>query len=281
MIGRSALFIPASSPSMINASIAFRADTLIFDLEDAVSIGEKDAARDLLDGALGQIEKKNLFIRINPLSSAFWRADIELFLKSGSQGIVLPKATPGDVKSVSEIIKQSNREISVVPLIETARGVEEITDIIQCSPLVSGILFGAEDYCLSMGVKRTKEGREIAYARARLANAAHAYGIEAMDTPFTNADDAEGLNKDAVLAKSLGFSGKAAINPRQIDVINKTFSVEAAELEQALRIIRAMEEAEKSGKGVFSLDRQMIDAPIAQRARKLIKRAQIWGEMSC
>jgi len=281
MIGRSALFIPASSPSMINASIAFRADSLIFDLEDAVSSGEKDAARDLLDGALGQIKKRNVFVRINPLSSAFWRDDLDLSLKAGAQGLVLPKAAPGDVKRVAEIVEQKSGEISLVPLIETARGVEEITAIIQSSPLVSGILFGAEDYCLDMGLRRTKEGREIAYARARLANAARAYGIEAIDTPFTAADDTEGLKEDALAAKSLGFSGKAAINPRQLDIINSVFSADKTELEQALRIIRAMEEAQQSGKGVFSLDGQMIDAPVVGRARKLVKRAQIWGEIDC
>lgn len=281
MIGRSALFIPASSPGMINAAIMLEADTLIFDLEDAVSISEKDAARDLLGRALYMLEKKNVIVRINSLASHFWKDDINLVLHSKAQGILLPKATPADVKYVTEILRKNKPDIMLIPLIETARAVEEIIDIIKSSPLVCGILFGAEDYCLSMGIKRTKESNEISYARARLANATKAFGIEAIDTPYTDAEDLEGLEQDAIMAKSLGYTGKAAINPRQINTINKVFSMQQKEIEQALRIIRAMEKAELSGKGVFQLDGQMIDAPIVERARKVIERAQIWGEINC
>lgn len=281
MIGRSALFIPASSPGMINASMMLEADTLVFDLEDAVSIGEKDAARDLLGRALYLLEKKNVVIRINSLSSHFWKDDINLVMKSKVQGLLLPKATPADVKLIADMLQENRPDIMLIPLIETARAVEEIIEIIKSSPLVCGIFFGAEDYCLSMGIKRTKESNEITYARARLANAIKAFGIEGIDTPYTDAEDVMGLEQDAVLAKSFGFTGKAAINPRQINTINKVFSAQQKDVEQALRIIKAMEKAEQSGKGVFQLDGQMIDAPIVERARKIIERAQMWGEISC
>jgi citrate lyase subunit beta/citryl-CoA lyase len=281
IIGRTALFIPASSPGMIYSAAAFDADSYIFDLEDAVSHDEKDAARDLLSRALTGFKDKNIMIRINALSSPYWEEDLAMGIKSGAGAFVIPKATPKDVALVSDRIGQSNLDIAIVALIETTRSVEDITDIIKSSPRVCAILFGAEDYCTNLGVKRTKEGNEILYARARLANAAHAFGIEALDTPFTDIDDLEGLKKDAENAKAMGYTGKAAINPRQTSTINGVFGASQNEIEQAWRIINAMEKAKLAGKGVFQLDGEMIDAPIVERARKLIERSMRRGEKCC
>jgi citrate lyase subunit beta / citryl-CoA lyase len=282
MIGRTALFIPASSPGMLSAAVTVEADSLIFDLEDAVSIGEKDAARDLLARALPLFKRKSgILVRINPLFTPYGREDIDMVLAMKINSIVLPKATPGDVAELALLLGDQRPDITIIPLIETARSVEEISDIIRSSPRVIAIIFGAEDYSLSLGVQRTKENNEIFYARTRLANAASAFGIEALDTPFTDVDDPEGLKIDAQQAKALGYTGKAAINPRQIEVLNAVFAPKKAEIDQAVRIINAMEKALQQGKGVFQLDGKMIDAPIVERAKKLIEQVKSRGDICC
>lgn len=272
-IGRTALFIPASSPGMINSSFRMGADSLIFDLEDAVSLNEKDSARDLLESALHLNSNQTILVRINALDSEFWIKDFEMCLKNNVDALVVPKATVKDIKVISEKIDQEKAETVIIPLIETPISLEEISDIIKCSERVKAIFFGAEDYCLNFGIKRTKESNEILYARAKIANTANAFGIEALDTPFTDVDDLEGLEIDTVKAKDLGFTGKLVINPKHINIINNIFAPCQEEIDYAKRVIEAMKIAEKEGKGVFKLDGQMIDAPIVERAKNLINRS--------
>lgn len=277
MIGRCALFIPAASPAMIKAAMTFEVDALIFDLEDAVAPDEKDAARDLLREALRIFPRKNVFIRINPLGSKYWREDVELLFDPCVKGVILPKAMPQETMEMGKILRSCGPDFMMVPLIEGASAVEEITAITEASSMVKGLLFGAEDYSLSLGVERTAEGDEIAYARARIANIARARGIEALDTPFTDTPNFAGLERDAQKAKAIGYTGKAAINPRHVAVIERVFAVQEDELAKARKIIEAMENAEREGKGAIALDGQMIDAPVVERARKLLERARNRG----
>lgn len=250
MIGKSALFMPSSSPSMLNAACACNADSLIFDLEDSVAADEKDAARDLLKEALNHlyIIGKNIIVRINALSTDYWKKDIEAVVDTKINTILIPKARPDDIKNISDLLNSHNTNINLMALIESAVSVEEITDIIKASKRVIDILFGAEDYTSDLGIERSQEGSEIFYARARLANAAHAYGIEALDTPFTILDDFEGLKEDTLKGKKLGYTGKASINPRHIDLINKIYTPSEKEVEYALRVINSVERAQKKAK---------------------------------
>jgi citrate lyase subunit beta / citryl-CoA lyase len=266
---------------MINAGIAFNPDSYIFDLEDAVSITEKDAARDLLSEALFRYEGRTVLVRINAIGSPYWQEDFEMCLKMHINAIVVPKATAQDIKILSEMLDQSQSAIALIPLIETPRSVEEVNDIIKSSPRVCGVCLGAEDYCLNLGVQRTKESNEIAYVRAKIANAASAYDIEAIDTPFTDIDDLDGLKEDTLKAKKLGFIGKMVINPKQVNIVNEVFSISKKEVEHARRIVEAMEHAVAAGKGACQLDGKMIDAPILERARKLIEKIGSRGEMEC
>ena len=167
--------------------------------------------------------------------------------------------------------------VKILALIETAAGVEHAYDIACASKRMTGVFLGAEDLTADLRCARTKEGGEIAYARGRLVCAARAAGIDAYDCPFTDVEDSEGLEKDTRLAKSLGFSGKAAINPRQVDCINQVFSPTAAEIEYAKEVFKAIEEGKKQGKGAVSLRGKMIDAPIVSRAATVLDMAEKLG----
>ena len=162
-------------------------------------------------------------------------------------------------------------------LIETAVGLENVYNVINSSKRVAGVLLGGEDLTTDLGIKRTKEGEEIFYARNKVATACRALKVDSIDTPFTDTNDFEGLTRDTSKAKSLGLTGKSAINPRQIDAIHSVFAPTEAELKQALRILDAMENAKKEGKGVFSLDGKMVDAPIITRAARMVELGQQLG----
>jgi len=154
MIGRTALFLPSSSPAMINAALVFNTDSLIFDLEDAVSISEKDTARDLLQESLEFFDftHKYIIVRINPLDSDYWREDVQFIARSKANAVMIPKARIEQVVELSNILDQINSRLEIIPLIETAIAVEEVADIIKTSSKVKGLLFGAEDYTSDMGM---------------------------------------------------------------------------------------------------------------------------------
>jgi citrate lyase subunit beta/citryl-CoA lyase len=276
MLGKSALFVPASSPAMLNAARSFASDALIFDLEDAVDPQEKDAARELLIGALNQITfpDKNIIIRINAQDSLYWQEDLRAILQMKIDTIMVPKARPRDIQNLSTWLDKHKRpEVALMAIIETALAVEEVVQIIRASDKMAGILFGAEDYTADLGIERTKEGDEILYARARLANAAHAYGVEALDTPYTTIDDLEGLREDTLVGKKLGYTGKAAINPRHVDVINEIYLPTEEEIQYARRVMASVARAKREGKGAYTLDGKMVDLPIINRARKVLEQA--------
>jgi len=280
MIGRAALFVPVDSPSMINNCVVFDADSLIFDLEDSVLIDEKDAARILLREALETLDflrDKNVLVRINAPSTQFWKHDLMELIQSEVRGLIIPKATTAGIEAVDrEITKLEKRyavqhRISLVPIVETALALETVDQILNSSKRNIGILFGAEDYAADMGIQRTKEGEEISYARSKLANAAHAFGLEAIDTPFTDMQDTEGLRKDAARAKMLGMTGKTAIHPKQIDHIRSVFTPTQEEISQAFNVVRVARKNRERGVGTFSLDGRMIDPAVIARSRFVLK----------
>ena len=182
------------------------------------------------------------------------------------------------IREISDYIGQveekqgiSQGTVKILPLIETALGVEKAFDIASAAPRVAGLFLGGEDLTADLHCKRTKEGQEIFYARTRLVCAARACGIEAYDTPFTDVEDMEGLRKDTEFAKSLGFAGKAVISPRHVDIVNEVFSPTEAEIEYAHDVMEAIEEGKRQGKGVISLRGKMIDAPIVKRAMQVLE----------
>lgn len=273
MLGVCSLFIPASAPRMINASFSMKADSLIFDLEDAVHVEEKDSARMILAYALPLFKNRNIAIRIN-CSTSCWREDLELLRTGIVHNIIVPKAKADHIKDISDALDSMGVNADIAALIESTESLEELSQIAKSSPRVTGLLMGGEDYSLDLGTERSKAGNEILYARIKIANVASAYHLESLDTPFSDTNDMEGLERDAAYAKGLGFTGKLAINPLQVPVIQKVFYPSEKEVTWAKRIMEAVQRPENKGKGAFSLDGKMIDLPVIKRAEKTMARAE-------
>jgi len=273
------LFMPGNNPGMLQDAAVLGADSIILDLEDAVSLTEKDSARILVREAIKTIDysQVEVVVRVNPLDTEFGPHDVEVIARVKPDALLIPKATEDQIQLVDKMLDQIERDegyeagsIKLIALIETALGLETIYNVIKASKRVVGVLLGGEDLTADLGIKRTKEGEEIFYARNKVAIACRALKVDSIDTPFTDTLDDEGLAKDTAKAKSLGLTGKSAINPRQIEIIHSVFAPTDAELKHALRVLEAMSEAEKEGKGVCSLDGKMIDAPIINRATSTV-----------
>lgn len=282
---RSLLFLPGNNPNMLINGGCLGADGVIFDLEDAVAPAEKDAARILVRNTMQYLELGNCqrIVRINSVDTPYWQADLEVILPQKPDMILLPKtSTAEDALTADAYMTQLEQRLGLdqtplMPLIETALGVESAHAIASCCGRVKALFLGAEDLSADLQCKRTKEGREIEYARTRLVVAARAAGVEVYDTPFTDVNDDEGAAADAFTAKALGFSGKASISPRHVELINTAFSPTLEEIEYAYDVIDAIELAKRQGKGAISLRGKMIDAPIVNRARQTIAMARALG----
>ena len=284
---RSMLFLPGNNPNMLINGNCLGADSVIFDLEDAVSPDEKDAARILVRNTMRYMDFRGceIIVRINSIDTAYWRKDIDAIAPYTPGLILLPKTgSPADVLAADAYITQVEEKlgmevgtVGLMPLIETAMGVENAFAIASATKRVKALFLGAEDLTADLQCKRTKEGREIEYARTRLVMAARAAGVDVFDTPFTDVNDDEGIVVDAELAKALGFTGKASISPRHVDVINQVFSPTVSEIDYAYEVLEAIREAKAQGKGAVALRGKMIDAPIVARAERTISMAVEMG----
>ena len=284
---RSMLFLPGNNPNMLINGNCLGADAVIFDLEDAVAPAEKDAARILVRNTMKYMDFKGceIIVRINSVDTEFWKKDLDEIIPYKPALILLPKTgTKEDVlvahEYMTEVEEKNSMEkgaVGLMPLIETALGVENSYLIASACDRVKALFLGAEDLTADLQCKRTKEGREIEYARARLVVAARAAGVDVYDTPFTDVNDDEGIEVDASLAKSLGFTGKASISPRHVEVINQVFSPTMDEIDYAYQVMDAIELAKKQGKGAIALHGKMIDAPIVARAERTIEMAKALG----
>ena len=284
---RSMLFLPGNNPNMLINGNCLGADAVIFDLEEAVSPAEKDAARILVRNTMRYMDFGSCgrIVRINSIDTAFWKKDLDLIMPHKPDLILLPKSgSAADVLAADEYMTQLEEKlgferntVGLMPLIETAMGVENAFSIASATKRIKALFLGAEDLTADLRCKRTKEGREIEYARTRLVVAARAANIDVFDTPFTDVNDDEGIVVDAELAKALGFSGKASISPRHVEVINRVFSPTAAEIDYAYEVLEAIRIAKEQGKGAIALRGKMIDAPIVARAERTISMAVEMG----
>ena len=284
---RSMLFLPGNTPNMLINGNCLGADAVIFDLEDAVSPNEKDAARILVRNTMRYMDFRGceIIVRINSIDTVFWKKDIDAILPQQPGLILLPKtSSAADVLEADAYITQveeklgfAKNTVGLMPLIETAMGVENAFAIASATKRVKALFLGAEDLTADLQCKRTKEGREIEYARTRLVVAARAAGVDVYDTPFTDVNDDEGILKDASYAKALGFTGKASISPRHVEVINAVFSPSQKDVDYAYEVMEAIALAEQQGKGAIALHGKMIDAPIVNRAKQTIAMAEALG----
>jgi len=281
---RSMLFLPGNTPNIIINGDELGADAVILDLEDAVSPSEKDAARILVRNAIKllKFEKSEVLVRINSLDSEYWKSDLAEIVPLKPDVIMPPKMScAADVQAIDSYITKlesrfgiENNTVKLMPLIETALGVENAFQIATASRRVCALQLGGEDLTADLRCKRTKEGNEIDYARKRLVCAARAAGVDAYDTPFTDVNDDEGIYADAEYAKSLGFTGKASISPRHVAAINHVFSPSQEDIDYAYEVMEAIRIAKEQGRGAISLRGKMIDAPIVARAQQTIAMAE-------
>jgi citrate lyase subunit beta/citryl-CoA lyase len=281
---RSRLYLPGAEPKyFINAAL-HAPDTIILDLEDSVHHTQKDAARILVRNALRAVDfgACERMVRINQLPLGL--EDLAEIIPEGPDLILIPKVEhPGQVTQVHNMIEelkvrhQINRPVWLMPILESGIGIENAGPIAAAADSVAALTIGLEDYTADLGVAKTPEGRESIYARTRLINAARAGGIQAIDSAFTDVGDMESLKRWAKASRSLGFEGMGCIHPAQIPVIHAAFAPSAAEIEKAQQVVAAYEEASQRGHGVVSLGSKMIDAPVVQRALKLVARAKAMG----
>jgi len=278
---RSRLYLPGSEPKyFINASL-HQPDAIILDLEDSVHHAEKDAARILVRNALRAVDFGDCerMLRINQLPLGL--EDLVEIIPEQPDLVLVPKVEhPGQIAEVDRMIgelkarQDINRAIWLMPIIESALGIENAFAIVAASPNVVALTIGLEDYTADLGVARTVDGRESLYARSRIVNASRAAGVQAIDSVFSDVADTEALRQWGEKSRALGFEGMGCIHPSQIPVVHAAFSPSPAEVEKAEKIVAAFEEAQQRGLGVVSLGSKMIDPPVVQRAQKLVTRAK-------
>ena len=284
---RSMLFLPGNTPNIIVNGEILGADAVILDLEDAVAPAEKDSARILVRNAIKYMGfgKCEVIVRINAIDTPFWQQDLDAIIPVRPALIMPPKTSCADdvlavdayITHLEEKLGMEKGSVGLIPLIETALGVENAYQIASACKRVKAIFLGGEDLTADLRCKRTKEGHEIAYARSRMVVAARAAGVEVYDTPFTDVNDDEGIYVDAQYAKSLGFTGKSAISPRHVGAINEVFSPSMKDIDYAYEVMEAIRIGKEQGKGAVSLRGKMIDAPIVARAQQTIDAAIALG----
>lgn len=280
---RTMMFVPGSNAGMMRDATLYGADSIMFDLEDSVSLNEKDSARTLVHFALKTFDYTSVetVVRINSLETV-GKLDIEAMVLAGIDVIRLPKTENAqdilDVEAEIQKVEEAN-DIEVgttrmMAAIESPGGVLNAREIAQSSKRLVGIALGAEDYVTSMKTTRSPQGIELLFARSSILHAAREADIAAIDTVYSDVDNEEGLRAEVEHIKQLGFDGKSVINPRQIPVVNDIYAPTAEEIQNAKEVIWAIEEAEARGSGVVALDGQMIDKPIVERAERVIAMAK-------
>ena len=284
---RSRLYLPGNEPKyFINAGL-HSPDAVILDLEDSVHFAEKDAARLLVRNALRAVDfgLAERMVRINQLPLGL--ADLEEIVPQAPDLILIPKVETAEqvsdvVGAVEPIAKRAGvtRPIWLMPILESALGIENAFAIAKASERIAAITIGLEDYTADLGVVKTPQGAESLYARMRVANAAHAAHVQAIDSVYGDVGDSDGLLRWGEASRAMGFEGMGCIHPIQIEIIHRAFAPTMSELEKAQKIVAAYEEAQAKGLGVVSLGSKMIDAPVVQRALKLVARARQIGMMT-
>jgi citrate lyase subunit beta/citryl-CoA lyase len=273
----SRLYLPGNSPGMFLNAGLHSPDGIILDLEDSVAPDRKDEARILVRNALRAVNfyGAERMVRINQGQRGL--EDLEVLIPHNVHLVLIPKCEDADtVRSIDKRIREiKQREgqtetVFLMPIIESALGVENSREIATASESVVALAIGLEDYTADLGVQRTKEGRESLYARNRLVVAAKASGIQPIDSVFSDVGDMEGLLENVLSSKAMGFEGMGCIHPRQIPVIRQGFSPSPDEIEKARKIVIAWRDAQARGLGVVSLGTKMIDPPVVARAEKTI-----------
>lgn len=285
-VRRSFLYIPGNNPSMMAKIPVLKPDAILFDLEDAVAPQDKVPARYLIAAAAKNMAltgKRCFGVRINGLTTEHWQKDLEIVMRARPDFIVLPKTeSPEDIFAIDRKLAELEVQLGyavgstdVAPILETPFGIENVFRIAACQGRIKEILIGCEDLILSCSGRRSKSDVEVLYSKARVAAGARAYGISPIDSAFLDTEDPDGFEACLTVSRQMGFGGGVAIAPRQVEVIHKVFSPSKEEIEHARRVVAALEEAHRMGRGSVSLDGKMVDAPIAEMAYRVLETAAV------
>ena len=280
---RSLLFVPGNKESMLRKALNFRPDALVPDMEDSVPDGEKVNARNMIAGFLPTLAASGIPVipRVNAFGTGLTVDDLAAVVGPHIYGISIGKIhVPDDIGQLAGLLDEledtsglESGHTKVFPWLESARAMVHCYEICTASPRIGGVAFGGEDFTHDMGIERLEDESEVAFARNHLCIAARAAEVPALDTPFFRFRDEDALRANCAASKQLGFKGKFAIHPAQIEAINESFSPSAREIEYARRIVAAFEEAERIGRGSTSLEGRVIDVPVVKRARALLQLA--------
>jgi len=282
---RSMLFVPGDNGAMLSTSFVYNPDSVMFDLEDAVSPREKDSARLMVYQALQHPAYRDIetVVRINGVDTPFWQEDLEAAVRGGADIVRLPKTeTAQEIQElethVARIEKACGRAVGDTKLmaaIESASGVVNAVAIARASPRMVAIAMAGFDYLVDMHTRRSAGWEpELFYARAAVLHAARAAHIDAFDVVYGNVNDDEGFLREVQIAKQLGFNGKSLIHPKQIDLLHKAYAPTEAEVSHAKRVLAAADEAHRKGLGVVSLDGKMVDPPVIHEAEMALQMAE-------
>ena len=275
---RTWMFVPGHRQKMVDKALKLGQDATILDLEDGVPAAEKALAREAVAAVLGQGGNKALyFVRIHQCGSDEMAADLDAVVRPGLDGLVLAKVEGvDDVLQVDAKLRQLEKagglqlgHVQLLATVESARGLTRAPSIAAACPRLMGLMFGAEDFALDLGLF-AGSADDFLYARSALVVAAASQQLQAVDRVCPDFRDSAGLQQDALQARQIGFTGKALIHPDQIEIVDQVFQPTAAEIEGARRVVQAFEEAEAAGRGAVALDGQMVDLPVVERARRLL-----------
>ena len=284
---RTMMYVTGNNPANVMDAHLYGSDSIMFDLEDSVSIKEKDAARFLVYHALTTVDygDTETVVRINGLETPFGRADLEAMVRAQPDVIRLPKTeTVEDVLEVEGIIAEIEEKIGIevgttkmMAAIEGPLGVMNAYEIAKSSKRLIGIAIGGEDFVTSIKTTRSAEGVELLAARSQIVLAARAAGIYALDTVYADISNDEGFIAETKLIKQLGFDGKSVVHPRQVGLAHMVFAPTEKEIKHAIRVVDAVDEGERKGLGVIVVDGKMVDGPIIDQAYRIIELAKAAG----
>lgn len=283
---RSMMFLPGNAPAKLIDAHIYGSDSIMIDLEDAVSISAKDAARMLTYETLKKINygTTEVVVRINALNSPYGRDDVIAMVSAGAQVIRLPKTdNANEVKEVDELISEIEYKLNrpkktlILAAIESASGVINACEIAKASDRLMGIALGAEDYVTNLKTTRSKHAMELYYAREQIVHAARSNDLYCFDTVFSDIKDKAAFAEEVQFIKDLGFDGKSVIHPSQIKIVHDIYAPKEKEIINAIKVVNAAKEAEKNNIGVISVDGKMVDRPIIIRALRVIELAKASG----
>lgn len=285
---RSVIFVPGIRENMIEKSRTVPADVICLDLEDSVPLAEKAQARETVARSIDALVEagQTVHVRVNALDTGLTADDLAAVIRPSLSAVALPKTESArEMREMDVLLRQQEvahgikpGSVGVIPGIETALGCLRCEDIARATDRIIAITLGAEDYTNDLGVHRTREGDELRHLRYVVATVCHAYGVMALDTPYSDFRDEEGLVREAEWVKSIGFEGKYLIHPGQVEPVNRVFRPADEDVEQARRVVEAFRRGLEQGHAAVNLDGRMVDTPVARRAERLLATAEAIAE---